>query len=485
MGTFLHHAGILLKDFKDYATSVTQQIRDALQARAAAAGRPNQYLYSSSLRKEPIARQIAERDGIDEGLICVLRCVEPCWTFKLRRNAQRKKLELHAFSGKCEHYYSYYMHPTFGFMHVRLQTWFPFTIHACINGREWLARQMDQAGIAYRRRDNCFHWVQDLQAAQALMDRQLRHNWPRLMHPLVALASPAHKQVFAQTPLNYYWSIDESEWASDILFRNPQALAALYPRLIHYGISCLSSGQIMRFLGRKVPAHGGVHGCFQGQVVSDLKTRPEGVRLKHQVNQNSIKMYDKQGQILRVETTINNPRDIKTLRRAEGCPDGPKVWRKMRKGVADVRRRSEVSQAANQRYLEAMAQAAPGPSLRQLTTKLCRPVNASGQRHRAIRPFSAQDNALLRAVARGEFLVHGFRNRDLRELLFKPSPTDPQQRRRQSGIITRKLRLLRAHGLIRKISRTHPYQVTAQGRQIISAVLLAQQADISTLMNAA
>ena len=107
-------------------------------------------------------------------------------------------------------------------------------------------------------------------------------------------------------PLDAYWSAEQTEWATDVMFRDRAALAAVYPGLVRHGMLNLSCGDVMRFLGRKVPAHGGANGHFAGEAGSDLATRPEGVRLKHRVGANSVKVYDKQGSVLRVETTIND-----------------------------------------------------------------------------------------------------------------------------------------------------------------------------------
>ncbi len=485
MGAFLHHVGVLLKDFRSYALSLTAQVGQAITAMAESAERPNIYLTSSSKSKEPIARQIAQEDGIAEGLICVLRCVEPCWTYKIRSNRQTKHIELNGFRGKCQHYYYYYMHPVFGFMHVRVQAWLPFTIHACLNGREWLARQMDRHHIGYVKRGNCFVDVEDFAAAQRLLNRHLRQDWVGLLDDLLPLAHPAHHEMFGDTLLRYYWSFDQSEWATDVLFGDHRRLAQLYRRLVHHGITALSSPDVLRFLGHKIPPHGRVHGLFTGEVSSTVKHRPEGVRIKHYVNGNSVKMYDKQGSVLRVETTINNVRDLKTYRPREGDPDGPKYWRKMRKGVSDVYRRAQVSQAANDRYLDTMACVSDGPSLGELTTKLCQPTRWKKRRVRALNPLASDDAQLLQAVNRGEFTLNGFRNRDLRALLFSVKPQSPDARRRQASAVTRKLRLLRAHGLIRKVPKTHRYILSAKGRQSITALLLAQQTNAAKLAAAA
>ncbi len=182
---YLSATSILLKDFGGHVQAVSERLKAASQARAAQLGRKVLYLTSSQARKEDVARGIAAREGITSGLVCVLSCVEPCWSFTVRRNREVKRLELVGEPRKCLHLYHYLIHPLFGFMHLRLQTWFPFSLQVCLNGREWLARQMDAAGLAYGRQGNCFPWLQDFQRAQHLMDNQLRVKWPQRLGQLV------------------------------------------------------------------------------------------------------------------------------------------------------------------------------------------------------------------------------------------------------------------------------------------------------------
>jgi hypothetical protein len=344
---------------------------------------------------------------------------------------------------------------------------------------------MDAAGIGYRQRDNCFVDIADVAGAQSLMDRQLRTDWPKLLDGLMGRVNPAERKILRNAPVPYYWSLEQSEWASDVMFKSASALATLYPRLIRHGMQHLSSLDVMRFLGRRVPAHNGRYGTFKGEVVSDLKERPEGMRIKHRVNRNSIKMYDKQGSVLRIETTVNDPGDIKVYRPKEGDSAGPKSWRNLRKGVADLHRRAQVSQAANERYLETLAAVDDTRALGELAAGLCRPVTWNGQRVRALNPLSNKDARLLEVINRGEFTVNGFRNRDLQAWLYPSKASDATEARRRSGAVTRKLRLLRAHGLIRKVPRTHRYVLTAAGRQSVTALLAARAADTAKLVAAA
>ncbi len=475
MRRYLSQAGVLLKTFGAYAEAVTAQIKAASGKVAQTAGRPVRYLPSAQMSKEGVARSIAARDGITEGLVCVLTCVEPCTSFEIHRNAKTKRLELQPRLRKCLHHYHYRLHPKFGLMHARIQTWFPFTLQIWLNGREWLARTLDRVGIGYRKQANCFLWVEDVKRAQRLFDGQLRTAWPKRLDEIARQVNPAHAEIFRAWPLSYYWSTRQSEWATDVMFRDAPTLAALMPRLVQHGMTTFSSPDVMRFLGRKVPATGRVDRRFAGQVVSDLQVRPEGVRIKHRINGNSVKAYDKQGRVLRVETTINEPKDFKVFRPKEGGRADDLAWRPMRRGVADLHRRATVSQAANERYLDALAQVDAEKPLGEWVDGLCCPIQWKGKRVRALHPWG-KDAAWLEVIARGEFAVNGFRNRDLRGHLFAFASPNPETTRRHSGQVTRRLRLLRAHGLIKKVPRTHRYLLTDKGRAVIVALSAARNA---------
>jgi hypothetical protein len=224
---------------------------------------------------------------------------------------------------------------------------------------------------------------------------------------------------------------------------------------------------------------------FKGfaQGISDRIKRSEGVRIRHTLNGNSLKMYDKEGSILRVETTIVRPKDFRVYRAKEGQLKGLKSWRILRKGVSDMYRRAEVCRAANQRYLEALASVTGTSSLLQEAAEVCGPIIRNGKRYRGLNALAQKDHALLRALNRGEFALSGIRNADLRALLYPPTKTKPTKAelRRRSAAVTRQLALLRAHRLLRKLPRTHRYQITSKGRRILTALLAACYADVEQL----
>jgi len=481
MSLLLSSAGVLLKDFGMYAHAMSQKLKEASLAVVLAAGRPVHYLYSSAPQKELIAKQIAKQDKIEAGPICTLTCVECCYSYDIYKNRDTFKLELRHRLRKGLHLYHYFIHPVFGFMHARIQTWFPFSIQLCINGREWLARQMDQAGLGYVRKDNAFVDLENPVKTQELMNTQLAADWKTLLGEIAHRINPAHDEMFEPLSLSYYWSIHQSEWATDILFKSPCALAKIYPALIQHGIRTFGSPDVMRFLGKQLPAHGNVHRKFAGDVVTDLKDRPEGVRIKHRTNRNSIKLYDKQGSVLRVECTLNDTAPFRVFRKPEGRTSTPCNWLPLRKGIADISRRCDVSQKATERYLDALAAVESSTPLGHLAKPLCQSVSFKGRRSRGLNPFRHDDLDLLTAISAAEFCIYGLRNRDLRTKLFHSKTNDPIELRRRSSAITRKLRLLRAHGLIKKVPRTHRYLVTQKGRTAITALLAARDANTKKL----
>jgi hypothetical protein len=478
---YLSRVGVLLKDFAAFAAGWTERVRHAAHQLAEQTGRPLTYLQGGAERKERLARALADRDGVSTGLIGLWSVVEPCLTYFVRRDPAQKKLVLRLGAGKCLHYYFYLLHEQLGLLHLRLQTWFPFALHVCLNGRHWLARQLDQAGLGYVQRENCFTWIQDVPQAQTLARSQLQSHWPSLLQPLVEQCHPHAAELCRPLALSYYWSVSESEYATDVMFQSPAALARLYPALVQQGIRHFGSTDVLRFLGHKTQANGRVHGNHQGEVLSSLKQRPEGVRLKHQANGNSVKLYDKQGSVLRVETTLNRPHQFRVYRASERDPAGKKRWQVLRKSVGDLHRRAELCEAVNGRYLAALASVRAGQSAGEVAKSVCRPVQKDGRRYRALNPWSEPDAALLEVISQGQWFVSGFRHREVRAAL-SPGQADATEVRRQSGRVSRALARLRAHGIIKKVQGSYRYQLTHQGRQIVTALLAARQADVEKLM---
>lgn len=473
MGAFLGSQGLRDMDFTDWAQQVTQQIRQHAEALAKRSHRPYVYLESARTSKEETALRIMKEDGISEGLICVLGCVEPCRSFDVRRNRERRTAKLVRAERKCLHLYFYFQDREFGPMHVRLQTWAPFAMQVCLNGREWLARKMERAGIGFEQRDNCFARIDNVERAQAMFDSLSTRRWvSRLRAWAWRCNGWLHTTAARSLDPGYYWSARQDEYATDVMFRSEQELAELYPRLVAYAIQHLRSEDVLRFLGRR--------SVRTGQVCSHAGRRWEGVRVKHPVQENSIKMYDKQGSVLRVETTTNDPRRFRVRRRRRKGHSGWK-WLPMRKGVVDLARRHELARAANARYLDSLSMVAETTPAHRLLDAVNRPRYRRGRRYRPLRPVDRFDSQMFSTMMRGEHLLHGFRNRDLWDCWNPPDPPNREQRRRLCNRAARWLALARAHGLIQRMPDTHTYRVTVKGQKVMTTALALRQANLSQL----
>jgi len=479
---------VLLVAFRSFFEGTSRRLKLATERLAKTTAARKVVYLSGTWDKQKVVDDLIREHGIGEqvtGLIAVLSCVENCRSFELHKNADAGKLELQSSFRKCLHYYLYIRHPRFGMMHVRIMTWFPMQVQICLNGREWLARQMDAAGMTYRRLDNCFSNVSDFAKAQELFDEQGRTDWPTVLSEVLDGYHPEFAALRRELQLrDYYWTAEQTEVATDVAFRSAAELQPLYRRLLRHAIEQFASADVMRFLQQRLTKSGAIDGRFHGEVVSDWKTRQEGTRVKHRLGANSVKMYDKFGVVLRVETTIHEAEGLKVYRPKESDPEQPLAWQQLRRGVADLHRRCELSRQSNEAYLEALSVVECPATLESLATTASASLQKGGRRYRGLNLLSSEDRQLLQAIQRGEYTIAGFRNRDVRERLFGPA-SNPAEAKHQSGQVTRRLQLLRAHGLIRKIPRSHRYKITTRGHQLASAVAYANNCSLETLSKVA
>jgi hypothetical protein len=251
--------------------------------------------------KDDLAKSIAERDGVSEGIVCLISAVEPCYSFQVRKRMATDRLEIFRRERACLHHYLYLIDPEFGFMHIRIQGWLPYEVQVYINGREWLARALDKAGVGYVRYENSLVAIDDLDVASCLCDHFAHRAWPRLLNAFAKMVNPLMGRINAAGYGGYYWVLDQGEIATDVMFKTRPALLEVWPDLVRHAALNLSSEDVLGFLGRKL------HPSLAAQVVTDAKRRPQGWRVRHRMAGNWVKVYDK-ASVLRVETTINNPR---------------------------------------------------------------------------------------------------------------------------------------------------------------------------------
>jgi len=471
---FLSKENVLMKDYGDYAEKVTKSIKENIEDITIKTGLPLIYLNSSKISKEGTAQDILKRDPVSEGLICVLSTLEMGPSVEVKKNRETNKLELINGQRKCLYYYFYYLDKEFGFMHVKLQSWFPFGIQVYVNGREYISKQLDKACISYSRYDNCFVQIDDIEAAQKISDDFNGKKLDEMLNYFAKQINPFIHRIKEVLGHDYYCCMDQCEYATDVMFNSREELQSVYMDFVQHGIVNFKFDDVMTFMGRKM------HSAFSGEIVSDIKKRPFGVRIKHRMKQNSIKMYDKYS-VLRVETTINNPREFKIFKKSteEGKPD---KWIPMGKSISNIYRYAEVSKAANKKYLDAVALADLNGECIDEIEKVCQRIQKGKETFSGFNPLSEETELLFRAVFNGGNHINGFTNASIRKAIF-PDVSDNDKKVRNK--VTRILRKMKAFGLISKIPRSFRYKITAKGIRVITATLSIKNTKMPNAMQSA
>ncbi len=476
--SFLQSRKIKHTEYGHWARDQTDQIlEDAKQLSQATFGHPVIEIKSSSEKKEALARERKETLGIDAGLIGVYWAMEMCNTFKARFDPGQSRPAIRPTATKCKHLYYYFDHSQFGLMHVRLQTWFPFGIQIAMNGREWLYRSLEQAGIGFERHRNKLLTVDDMVATQRLLDEQLDAEWPSLLGQFVPTVFPAFESILGPH-LSYYWTLWQSEWASDYIFRDPRSVATVGHDLIEHAFRTGTGHRILRYLDRPMTRAGEPYQSNTNDVSSRLMIFQDGCRVRHYVDHNSVKAYTEQN-VLRIETTINDPAMFKAMRNKEGDgADDPKTLLPLRKGVADTPLRAQVSQQINDRMADQLAEAQSSTTVEEAVAPLCQRRTKKGRVIRSL-DLLGKDRGLVCILCDPSFAINGLTNRMLRERLtgYVKGLTEKQA----GAKVSRLLRLLRDHGLIAKLPRQRRYRVSRKGVKITTLLAATLQASTQEL----
>ena len=300
--------------------------------------------------------------------------------------------------------------------------------------------------------ENAFVKIGDFAQAQAVADQLDIRKLHMFLDCLARRCCPAIDTL----GLGYHWSLMQVEFATDILFHSKNDLAPLYESLTRSAIHAVKAEQVATFLGRKLNGH-----CTQ-ELGGDFSTRIQGTRIRHHMGPASIKMYDKFGCILRIETTTNDVSFVRNHRMVEQR-DGTSAFKlaPLKKSIYSLHVLRKLLLAANQRYLEFLsALDDPTQGIRSLD-KVSRPVNENGRNYKGFNFFLADDLELLHTVIAGEYTIRGFRSRDLAHRLPHLSPS---QR-------ARLIKRLRLHGLIKKVAYTYKYYLSTFGKCVIAAGL--------------
>jgi hypothetical protein len=467
MSSHLRSKGIRIFDYTQFAEPLRDEIRVQAERLAGDNGLEIEFIRKKDFRKERRIKKIIAKRGDHPGLVHIFSALEPCPSFKPWHNKKTGKTFLRGTESKCIHYYFYFILEDFGLCYLRVPTWAPFRLQFYFNGHSHLASLLRRKGFSYRLLDNAFIEMEDFAKAQQLSDNLQVKALHRRLDQLAKMFCP----VIRHFPSGYHWTLMQAEFATDVVFKYQSDLRPLYETITHTAIHAVKPQQVATFLGRKL------HGTYQGEIGNDFHTRIEGTRIKHHMGPVSIKMYDKLGMILRIETTVNDVSFFKHYRKVEHR-DG--TWEmkdaSLKKSIYSLPVLREFMEAANRRYLEFISVIEdPTVGIKNLE-KISKPISDGDRSYRGFNLFDSEDLELFEGIVRGEFNIHGFQNRCLRTILV--GKTGHQ--------ISRIFKRLRMHGLIKRVQKTYKYYLTRLGQKvIITALKLRTMFIIPTLAESA
>lgn len=463
MTKFLYARGIRIFDYARFAEPLRERVRDQAASVAAEAGVAIEHITKSHVRKEAVVSKVLERRGTHPGLVHVISAMEGCDTYKPWHDKQTHKTFVRPDSGKCLHYYFYFMDAELGLVYLRVPTWAPFRLQFYCNGHSWLARQLSSEGIEFTMADNAFTRIADWQRAQDLADAFSPDRLHRVLDRYAALCCPV-LDVFGQT---YHWSLMQVEYATDLAFRSTTTLGPLYEQLVRQSVLTVKAEQVASFLGRQITPQLGQ------EVGSQFSTRIEGTCIKHHFGKASIKMYDKRGTVLRIETTANDVSFFKHHRKVEHR-EGPatRELAPVKKTIYSLIDLREILLGCNRRYLAHLSALDDFSAGARVLERVTKPRRIDDKPVKGINFFAEDDHALLQALLNPRINIAGIRRRDLLADLGMFTPAR----------LSRQMRRLLDLGLIKRVRGTYRYYLTKLGRAATAAAARLTQATIVPAM---
>lgn len=446
MTKYLYNEGIRIFDYTQFAEPLRDQIRANAAMIAQSQGLVIEFITKADeqRKEERVAAIIAER-GQGPGLVCIFSAMEQCQAYQPWHDKVSHYTYLKLSQGKCLHYYFYFIDAELGLCYLRVPTWCPFRLQFYFNGHNALAAKLKQAGIGYQLADNAFLQIDDFDQANQLARLEIEP-----LHAKLDEYARTYCPVVASLNLSYRWSLSQAEYATDLVFRRQERLQAILPPLMETLIQAVKPADIATFLGRKLDPR------YQDEMGNRFNKRWLGTRLKHRMGPVSIKMYDKFNLVLRLETTVNDVAFFQQYRQVQHR-DGTtsKKYAKLKKTIYSLAPLAETLQAVNLRYLKFIsAIETPDAGLDKLH-RLTATLEVKDHRYKGFNLLAEEDASLFRLLLNGEFLIQGFSNPALRHHLSDQS----------SAQISRLLKRLRVHGLIRKVQKRHRYYLTQFGQQ--------------------
>jgi len=413
--------------------------------RFAAARRVPVVAFAKGQRKDEVAAAQRARFAGDEGVVFVGKAQEQARVFRTEQRRNPRTGQRYPWivrsSAMVNQYYVYCVDRDFGPFFLKFCSYFPYTAKLCLNGHEYLKRQLAREGIAYQALDNGLLSCADPERAQAICDGLSAERIEALLRKWLAVLPHPFSAADRRAGYRYELSILQAEFALTQVLDRPLSGRVFFEEVIRENLDLGRPDQVQLLFGRRVTRR--TPGRFRTRVITDgvvpsLHVDYKGSRLKQ---------YHKAGRALRTETTVNNPRDLGLGKRLTNPPA-----------------LRAAGFAANRRLLDVQRVSHDGAVGEAALASVTRPAEVDGQRAAALPFTDPRVQALFAAVVLFCLVPRGFSNRDLRERLAPLLGLDPGAL--SPGRMTYDLRRLRLHGLIARIPGTHRYRPTQDGLRI-------------------
>ena len=398
--------------------------------------------FQKGQRKDDLAAQYRARFSQPEGVVFVGKAQEKAVVFRTERRYNPNTGQSYAWlvrsSALVNHYYFYCQDRDFGPFFLKVCSYFPYNAKLCLNGHEWLKRQLYQKGIGFEALDNGILACDDPPRLQSIAHRLTADKIEALLRQWLRILPPPFSARDRQTGFRYRLSVLQAEFSLRQVWDRPASGRAFFEQVIRENLDLGRPDQVQLIFKRRVRRD--TPGRFRTRVIT------EGVLPSLHIDYKSarIKQYHKEGRALRTETTINNPREFQIGKRIE-----------------NLDRLRQLGFAANRRLLEVERMSHDCLLAEDSFQQLNRSQDIGGQRVSALRFGETRVQALWSALLLFRHVPTGFSQRELRQQLAPLLGLSPEQL--TPGRMSYELRRLRLRGIIERVPGKHRYWVTDTG----------------------
>lgn len=459
---YLNSNGIKLKDFLGWAKRLSEKMINGAKMIAERHKVPYIFLTSYKTNKDDLIKGIILQQKITKGIVAVIGTQEVDNSYDIYRNKETKKLDLVSRQRRSIHFYFYFISPLTGLCFFRVQGFLPFKVSVYMNGREILAKELERNKIKYSKDKNCINWVDNFEEIEKIK----RSITVKYLHKIMDQWSKQFVNVLPelnkQWDIKYKWVIQQVEYATDVIFKEQEYLEKIYKDLIEYLGYSATPKDVLKFLGIKMA------GRLGGKVSIDKKVTYMGTRIKYYWVPNILKMYNKAGNVLRIEVTYNDVRKIK-MNRWVKCKDGQNRKKKtsLKRSIYSLNHLEKHALAVQKRFIKYLSKARSPHVGREILTNMAESKKLNNRSYKGFNILKEEESSIIQTMLCGDFLIHGLTNKRIRKEIQEKYSTGNYT----TSKISRILKRCAVFKLIRRMPHSYTYHLTDLGRTFFFTAL--------------